>query len=95
MIKGTFLAWLGLIVCMIFTIATLSNGLSNSWIGLVIAILILGFFLSKNDETEDKLKSLTDDWQDYKEKYEPPNEYNIPDMISQEDIDETIDSMNK
>jgi len=100
MIKGTYFAWLAVIMCIVFTIGMLSKGLSNSWIGLVLAILIIGFFISEDDELEEELKSLPDDWEDYKSRYIAPDEYNTPDftdqdLISQEDIDETINSMSK
>ena len=97
MIKGTYFAWLAVIMCIVFTIGMLSKGLSNSWIGLVLAILIIGFFLS---EEEDESSSSIDSKQDYKARYTASDEYNTPDftdqdLISQEDIDETIDSMLK
>ena len=96
MIKGTYFGWLAVIMCMVFTIGMLSKGLSNSWIGLVLAILIIGFFLSEEDEHSSSIDSK----QDYKARYTAPDEYNTPDftdqdLISQEDIDETIDSMIK
>ena len=96
MIKGTYFAWLAVIVCMVFTIVMLSKGLSNSWIGLVLAILIIGFFISEEEEHSSSIDSK----QDYKARYTAPDEYNTPDftdqdLISQEDIDETIDSMIK
>ena len=96
MIKGTYFAWLAVIMCIVFTIGMLSKGLSNSWIGLVLAILIIGFFISEEEEHSSSIDSK----QDYKARYTAPDEYNTPDftdqdLISQEDIDETIDSMIK
>ena len=96
MIKGTYFGWLAVIMCMVFTIGMLSKGLSNSWIGLVLAILIIGFFISEEEEHSSSIDSK----QDYKARYTAPDEYNTPDftdqdLISQEDIDETIDSMIK
>ena len=91
MIKGTFFAWLAVMMCVVFSIGMLSKGLSNSWIGLVLAILIIGFFLSEEDEHSSSIDSK----QDYKARYTASDEYNTADMITREDIDETIDSMRK
>ena len=88
MIKGTYFAWLAVIMCIVFTIGMLSKGLSNSWIGLVVAILIIGFFISEEEEHSSSIDSK----QDYKARYKAPDEYYTSDKVTQRDIDETIEA---
>ena len=95
MIKGTYFIWLSVFICIVFAIGMLMKGLSGFWIGVVLALLILGFYVNALEKEEElkNLEEFVDTSQDYKAQYQAPDEYNTPDKITQKDIDETIESM--
>lgn len=94
MIRDNFAIWITVFFMMALTGGMMLNGLSSWWIPITIAFIVIGFHIDSL-ETEADTKDLEEvigTFQDLKARYEAPDEYNTPDMITQKDINETIEA---
>ena len=94
MIRDNFVVRITVFFMMVLTGIMVLNGLSSWWIPITIAFIVIGFHIdSLETETDTKdLIEVMSTFQDFKAKYKAPDEYNMPDMITQEDINETIEA---